>query len=380
MATPIVLSYGMGVESTAILLRWIGDPTSRDFPLDDLIVLTAQTGNEFADTARLVEHHISPLLADHGIRWVQVARRGRTEADGITVLADTRTPSTVHLAGAWRLSDELDSNGTVPASAGSRLCSLKFKGFALDRWIADELGDQRFTHHVGFNAEETSRIARDRLCGPAQRHPAYPLAEWGWDRQACLDYIHERLGVTWPKSCCVFCPFAGIRDGIDAHLQRLDGDLEYASLALNPRMTLFRHGSIIDRLTEVDPTIGVRLADRLDTIDLALFEVRRIFPHRTGDRDAKAPVWRAVHRLATGNRRHLLPILAAHADRHDVDVTTDCHGIDRVWIRHRAELLPTVEHFAVLAPAAIVDKARPGFDNYWTRLCAPTLFDSAPAM
>lgn len=28
---PVVLSYGLGVDSTAILLRWIHEPASRDF-------------------------------------------------------------------------------------------------------------------------------------------------------------------------------------------------------------------------------------------------------------------------------------------------------------------------------------------------------------
>ncbi|CAN5531462.1 hypothetical protein BH11ACT7_BH11ACT7_32090 [soil metagenome] len=29
----IMLSYGMGIDSTAILLRWLADPSSRDFDL-----------------------------------------------------------------------------------------------------------------------------------------------------------------------------------------------------------------------------------------------------------------------------------------------------------------------------------------------------------
>ena len=34
----VVMSYGMGVDSTAILLRWLADPSSRDFDLQDLVV------------------------------------------------------------------------------------------------------------------------------------------------------------------------------------------------------------------------------------------------------------------------------------------------------------------------------------------------------
>lgn len=36
----VVMSYGMGLDS-ALLLRWLEDPSSRDFELDDLAVVTA---------------------------------------------------------------------------------------------------------------------------------------------------------------------------------------------------------------------------------------------------------------------------------------------------------------------------------------------------
>ena len=35
-----VLSYGLGLDSTAVLLRWLADPSSRDFDLSDLVVIT----------------------------------------------------------------------------------------------------------------------------------------------------------------------------------------------------------------------------------------------------------------------------------------------------------------------------------------------------
>jgi hypothetical protein len=59
----VILSYGLGVDSTAILLRWLSDPSSRDFDLADLIVIVAMTGNEWDVTGRHVEEHILPLLS-----------------------------------------------------------------------------------------------------------------------------------------------------------------------------------------------------------------------------------------------------------------------------------------------------------------------------
>ena len=58
--------------------------------MEDLIVITSQVGDEYTDTGRDVEAHILPLMRAHGIRYVQVARHGHFEADGITVLDDSR--------------------------------------------------------------------------------------------------------------------------------------------------------------------------------------------------------------------------------------------------------------------------------------------------
>ncbi len=85
-----ILSFGMGVESSALLLRWMEEPASRDFDLErDLIVITAQTGDEWPDTKMLIEQHLLSRMRSHRIRYVQVARAGHLEADGIVVLADT---------------------------------------------------------------------------------------------------------------------------------------------------------------------------------------------------------------------------------------------------------------------------------------------------
>ncbi|MFL5335963.1 MAG: hypothetical protein ACJ8H8_22995, partial [Geminicoccaceae bacterium] len=81
-----------------------------------------------------------PALAAHGVRYVQVARSGPEAADGWSVLDDSTTPSRLFIEGGrWKLSDELKAGGTVPQYANRR-CSIKFKGWVLDRWIAQHLG------------------------------------------------------------------------------------------------------------------------------------------------------------------------------------------------------------------------------------------------
>lgn len=106
-STPTILSYGMGVESTAILVRWLKSPETRPCSLEDLVVITSQLGNEYDDTRRDVEAHILPLLREYGVRYVQISRRGHLEADGISILSDTTNPERLFIEGDYKLSDEL---------------------------------------------------------------------------------------------------------------------------------------------------------------------------------------------------------------------------------------------------------------------------------
>lgn len=66
-----VLSWGLGADSTAILLRWLSEPASRDFPLEALLVITAHTGDEYPSTLRDTEEVVLPALRTYGVRLVQ---------------------------------------------------------------------------------------------------------------------------------------------------------------------------------------------------------------------------------------------------------------------------------------------------------------------
>ena len=68
-----VLSYGLGLDNTAVLLRWLTDPSSRDFDLSDLVVITAMTGDEFSATGADVERYVLPELRRHRVRYLHGA-------------------------------------------------------------------------------------------------------------------------------------------------------------------------------------------------------------------------------------------------------------------------------------------------------------------
>ncbi|MBB2505897.1 hypothetical protein [Amycolatopsis echigonensis] len=76
--------------TTAGIYRMLTDPNPRpdtiaaDYP--KLVVVIAQTGDEWSTTGKLVERHILPLLRKHNVRLVEVARKGPTKKDGVAVL------------------------------------------------------------------------------------------------------------------------------------------------------------------------------------------------------------------------------------------------------------------------------------------------------
>ncbi|MFC8670997.1 hypothetical protein [Streptomyces sp. NPDC057199] len=121
-----VLSYGLGADSTLVLIEMLRDPASYGLEpdLSDLIVITATVGSEWEDTIRLVEEHVFPLLRRHRVRYIQVARCGPYEADGWEVLADSREPEQFIPRGRWTLMDELSLNGTVVQAAGGNTWSV----------------------------------------------------------------------------------------------------------------------------------------------------------------------------------------------------------------------------------------------------------------
>jgi hypothetical protein len=389
---PYVFSYGMGAESTAALVRILTCPDYRpaevapDFA--NLIVIVAQTGDEWSITGELVTEYVLPLLRRHRVRLVEVARNGPRESDGITILQDTRRPFRMHLDGVYKLSQEHRDSGTMPQSSGYHTCAQKSKGVPLDRWRAAELGDRPYFHMVGYNAAERSRMVKDagyRMGG--LRQPVYPVAKWGWDRQDCVEYLlhHPDVGVVWPKSCCRQCPYVS-RIGWDEQLPRFvdrPGEAfrhlidEYCCLALNPRSGLYGPGrSLSARLERDGATAVIQLADDyMARMPWGLYHVRRRFTA-----PAKAP--RSVRRIGTGTGIRARRALTRMADQLGVDLSYnepipgapktdgDRDTFERLWVHRRTDgHYPTVEEFFVALPVQPLNKEASTFDERWDEVC-----------
>jgi hypothetical protein len=340
------------------------------------------------------------MLREWGVRFVQVARSRATltearkahaeglidRADNVTVLDDSTAVTELFIEGDYKLSQEMNVNGTVPQVGGIRKCSIHAKGEIIDRFLVTELQGASFTHVIGFEANELSRAVRDKKYDtgeaappgrPANRTGSYPLIEWGWDRAACEEYITRMTGATWVKSACTFCPFAlankeGIARVQPMYSAQVSGGvaalvMEYRSVSLNPAQGLMKSGTLLEMLLatrEHGPVLRA-FAGHIATMEWRIYEVQRV-AMPTSD-PSKGDWNRSVRSVAAGSRPEMLARLEALAAGEGVTVEKDHLAVSRAYLARRGDSFPAYERMYAVAPAGTADKHPVRFANALAR-------------
>ena len=360
--------------TTAILLRWLTDPSSRDFDLEDLVVITAHTGDEFDQTLRDVEAAVLPELRRHRVRFIQVGRSQRkttASGQGVAVLDDSTAPQRLYVDG-YKLSQEMLAAGTLPQLGGARMCSVHAKGNCLDPVIATVTSGRRYRHVLGFETGERVRAAKDTLFNTERRTGWYPLIEWSWDRSRCADFIAETTGRRWSKSACSYCVFAmTTAAGRQAIVERYRRDPQAGALALfletvartlNERQTLIAGSSAAALVAGAGLThVQTRYHAMLDESEHAIYEVRRLTRRSSARPRGRGITARSVRTIARGSFDQMNDELHGLPGERRVGVD----GIVRHIVRARSEQPPALEHFYAVCPAVVQDKERPGFQTWW---------------
>jgi hypothetical protein len=400
----VVFCNGAGVDSMALLHLWCSNPESRDFPLDELLVITAITGDEYRSTIDAANAHLIPLLRAQGIRFLQVARGGQSTRDGYDVLADSTAPTELIERGAWHLGQEMEQSLTLPQIVRRRrICSSRAKGEVLDSAIADEIAAGRvnpeFRHVIAFAAEEQWRAERYSSYTTNARRPWYPLIELGLDRTWCAAYLLKVLsGFVYPRSCCVFCCFQAPKAGRDALVTRWRAEpeagayalhLERRALSINRRMRLF--GSLsaahLVHSRKLDQVAELAQADLARQTTWTVVQTRRVYraasvkDPATGeslrgpdgrtvkDPTRKGDTWRSIRAHAVAPTRNRgLEVLTQLANAHDTVVWTGPDQVPRVDVRvlpDRPREWPLTTHEYALVPGTIRAKQHRGFDREW---------------
>jgi hypothetical protein len=176
---PVIVNYGAGTNSTALLVEAV----RRGLRVD--AVLFADTGGEWPETYEYVRG-FAGWLAAHGIPMHTV--RGNIRGEFVS------------------LEDDCLSKSRLPSKAyGFGSCSERWKTRPCWAWVKER--KMRAGVWVrGIDADEPQRANDRGLWG--EWVPSFPLISWGMGREECAESI-MRAGLPLPgKSACFFCPSA----------------------------------------------------------------------------------------------------------------------------------------------------------------------------
>jgi len=185
MTLPIVVSYGGGTNSTAMLIGM------KERSMRPDLIMFADTGDEKPETYE----HLKTMqmwCVNNGFPPITVVRNELPQGikDG-TLYGE-----------CFRL-------GTLPAKVfGRSSCSLKWKVEPQQRYLKKWMAERDVTKVRNFVGFDFGEIHRSEKPIPERPHlqVEYPLIEWKWARDECVAAI-VRAGLKQPgKSACWHCP------------------------------------------------------------------------------------------------------------------------------------------------------------------------------
>lgn len=197
---PLIIAYGLGVDSTAMLVELVRLSRTDEYWKPKLI-LFADTGNEKTETYAYLPV-MQAYLKANGFPPVVVVKN---------VVKDFKNWPPYHSLGENCL-----TNGTLPSEAfGFGSCSLKWKGAPQERYtktwapaLACWASGQPVRKMIGYDAtpKDHKRYRAAQAVQDDKYAYEYPLITWGWDRERCKAAITEAGLPVPPKSACYFCP------------------------------------------------------------------------------------------------------------------------------------------------------------------------------
>lgn len=184
MNNPVVLSFGGGVNSTALLIYmwWLGEKPD--------LILFSDTGGEKPETYKHV-HIMRSWAQDRGMRFEIVSNAGRGDGETLEEYL-------------------LDRNSLPSLAYGYRGCSQSWKRNPMDRFVkewepakAAWLNGHKVVRCIGIDASESRRAV---LTEDKRFIYRYPLVRDKIDREQCIKIIKDEGIEVPPKSSCFFCP------------------------------------------------------------------------------------------------------------------------------------------------------------------------------
>lgn len=205
MNKPHIVAFGGGVDSTAMILGLY----EKGLPLD--LILFADTGGERPETYAHIQN-FSNWLINKSLPPITIVKRVRKD-------------------GSYEsLEEESLRSKTLPSIAyGYKKCSQKHKIAPQDKYCNHwqpavdwwKTG-QKCAKYIGYDAGETRRADNAAKRDDPKYEYIYPLIEWQWEREDCLEIIAKHGITNVGKSACFFCPSSRPKEIVDLYEKHPD--------------------------------------------------------------------------------------------------------------------------------------------------------------
>lgn len=225
--SPVIVSYGGGRNSTALLIAMVYKGWKPD------LILFADTGAEMPETYEFLDI-FSNWLVDNRFPAIEVCRyemksvkpRNKLKTDGIDwksqqwSILDLQLKTILDIQQTVKyetLEDECLLFKGLPAKAYGRSdCSVKWKLDPVRKYTRSWMKNKGISDNVeirsivGIHAGEISRLfdksGKVRELTQEGFRTEYPLIEWDIDQAGCEALIRSAGLSVPPKSSCFFCP------------------------------------------------------------------------------------------------------------------------------------------------------------------------------
>lgn len=197
----VVVSFSGGKDSTAMLLRMI----ELNEQIDEIIY--CNTFKEFPDMQEHIKQ-IQSYVMDLGYKF--------------TILqADTTFDYLMFDYAPQRTNEDLKKHkGYSWPGPRMRWCTGRLKTDVISKYLTPIRSSYNLITCIGIAINELERVERKTLQKPNNR---YPLLEWGWNEEQCLQYCYNK-GYTWnnlyelfresehicPRVSCWCCPLQNL--------------------------------------------------------------------------------------------------------------------------------------------------------------------------
>jgi len=194
---PIVVSFGAGVQSTAILYL----VEQGQLPTPDAWIF-ADTGDEPQSVYRQLEWAKARIAAMGSELAVVKHESGMSLSELFLSAAEERGNV---IQPPIFIPDPTKPGARMPAR---RQCTERFKIRPIKRWLRDRFEIRprsgiQVVQWMGISLDEAHRM---KPPGAGWYDVAYPLIDLGLRRTDCLKMLSD-AGIDAPRSACTFCPF-----------------------------------------------------------------------------------------------------------------------------------------------------------------------------